>query len=189
MRDDLGRCRYAQKAIPGQYPAYPGTVGWKTGFQFIRDDLLGFDQTRKDIFHYALFAHSIGMPKDACQVEVPPGSGTFISDAACEASSTDFHVPRTNSGIADFPGGDLLITLGAFRDEQALPIGTPFMQGSTLMHELGHNFELTHGGLHVSNDSPREPNCKPQLPQRDELPVPVARVAGLDRKAVDGLLR
>ena len=151
----------AQMAIPGQYPAYPGTVGWKTGFQLMRDDLFRFDPTRKDIFHYALFAHSIGMPKDACQVEVPSGSGTFISDAACEASSTDFHVPRTNSGIADFPGGDLLITLGAFRDEQALPIGTPFMQGSTLMHEIGHNFEFTHGGLHVSNDSPREPNCKP----------------------------
>ena len=152
----------AQADMPGQYPKYPGTVGWKTGFQLMRDDLFGFDPTRKDSFHYALFAHSVGIPKDACQVEDPPDSGIFVSlpEADCNARP-DFHVPRTNSGIADFPGGDLLITLGAFRSEMMLPVGTPFMQGSTLMHELGHNFELTHAGLHESNDAPREPNCKP----------------------------
>ena len=73
----------------------------------------------------------------------------------------DFHVPRTNSGIADFPGGDLLVSLGAFEDEHKLPIGTQFMQGATLMHELGHNFELTHAGLQSLNPLvPREPNCK-----------------------------
>ena len=32
-----------QGDIPGQYPKYPGTVGWKTGFQLIRDELLGVD--------------------------------------------------------------------------------------------------------------------------------------------------
>ena len=48
-----------------------------------------------------------------------------------------------------------------FEDEYKLPVGTQFMQGATLMHELGHNFELTHAGLHQSNSAPREPNCKP----------------------------
>ena len=36
------------------------------------------------------------------------------------------------------------------------------MQGSTLMHELGHNFELTHGGAgSLYPNVEREPNCKP----------------------------
>ncbi len=145
----------SQAAIPGQYPLYPGTVGWKTGFQLLRDELLGFDSTRKDIFHDVLFAHSVGIPKEPCQN--PDGT----SNLSCQDNNPDFHVPRTNSGIADFPGGDLLVALGAFEDENKLPIGTQFMQGSTLMHELGHNFELTHAGLQSLNPLvPREPNCK-----------------------------
>ena len=60
-------------------------------------------------------------------------------------------MPRTNTGVGDFPGGDLLVTLGAFDDAAGQPVGTPFMQASTLMHELGHTFELTHGGA---------PNCR-----------------------------
>ncbi len=67
----------------------------------------------------------------------------------------DFHVPRTITGVGDFPGGDILVTLGAFSDTDGKPVGTPFMQASTLMHELGHNVERRHGG-EIS-----EPNCKP----------------------------
>ena len=147
----------AQLDIPGQYPKYPGTVGWKTGFQLIRDELLGFDPARKDIFHYVLFGHSVGMPRDPCL------NADDSPNYTCQGTSPDFHVPRTNSGVADFPGGDVLVALGAFEDEQKLPVGTTFMQGSTLMHELGHNFELTHAGLQSLDPAiPREPNCKPQ---------------------------
>ncbi len=150
-----------------QFSAYPGTVGWKSGFRFLRDQALAvtplagspalpagadleafcgvpgyactrrFDPERQQMFHYALFAHAIGLPKSE------------------DPASLDFHVPRTNAGIADFPGGDLMITLGGFADVDGLPIGTPFMQASTLMHELGHNLELRHGGGAL------EPNCKP----------------------------
>ena len=64
--------------------------------------------------------------------------------------------PVTNTGVADFPGGDVLITLGAFLDkDNVTPTASAFVQGSTLMHELGHNFKLRHGG------GPDEPNCKP----------------------------
>ena len=152
--------------IPGQYPLYPGTVGWKTGFQMLRDAVLvdstgmAFDYARKDMFHYVLFAHSVGIPKAACQTELP--NGDLLSDFDCQENNPGFHVPRTNSGIADFPGGDVLITLGAFEDDFTRPIGTPFMQGSTLMHELGHNFELTHAGVASLDPTvEREPNCKP----------------------------
>ena len=89
------------------------------------------------MFRYALFAHALGLPKSE------------------EPTDPDFHVPRTNTGVGDFPGGDVMVTLGAFSDTDGLPVGTPFMQASTLMHELGHNMERRHGGEAF------EPNCKP----------------------------
>ena len=76
-----------------QFPAYPGTVSWKTGFDLHRDAPVGpegealtleeeaeqraacldpdyegncrirFDRNRKDIFHYGLYAHARGVPK------------------------------------------------------------------------------------------------------------------------------
>jgi VCBS repeat-containing protein len=154
-----------------QFSAYPGTVGWKTGFKFLRDELVDplqtednceiagspncdrrFDRNRKDMFRYALFAHAIGLPKEPCL------EADGSADAACQQSNADFHVPRTNSGVADFPGGDVVVSLGGFDDAAGNPIGTSFMQASTLMHELGHTFLLTHAG---PPQLPREPNCKP----------------------------
>src|SRR5207302_59668 len=48
---------------------YPGTVDWKAGFYYIKSgDATGtrpahFDSNRKDIFHYAVSAHALGLPK------------------------------------------------------------------------------------------------------------------------------
>jgi len=54
------------------------------------------------------------------------------------------------SGIAEIPGNDALITLGSWDGS----VGSTDQQASTLMHEMGHNINLNHGG----NDSV---NCKP----------------------------
>jgi hypothetical protein len=156
-----------------QFPKYPGTVGWKTGFRFLRDELLDptkseddceqpgalgcgrrFDRSRKDMFRYAFFAHSVGLPQDPCL----KADGSV--DAACQKDSLNhpgFRIPRTNSGIADFPGGDMLVTLGAFDDgrDPAKPVGNDLMQAGTILHELGHTFGRRHGG------DVNEPNCKP----------------------------
>ena len=122
------------------------------------------------MFRYALFAHALGLPKSE------------------EPTDPDFHVPRTNTGVGDFPGGDVMVTLGAFADTNGapvdhdlnpstaemwtpFPVGTPFMQASTLMHELGHNMERRHGGERVRTQ------LQADVPERDELPVPVARAA------------
>jgi hypothetical protein len=160
-----------------QFYAYPGTVGWKSGFRFFRDELLNqpalvfpeqceaagsdgtgepcerrFDANRSDMFHYALFAHALGVPREDCLNE------DSSIDEDCQDTNADFRAPRTNSGVADFPGGDVLVTLGGFNNSQGEPIGTDYMQAATVMHELGHNFELTHGGVRTF---PRESNCKP----------------------------
>lgn len=119
-----------------------------------------FDQNRQHMFRYALFAHGVGIPK--ADMPCLDGQGRAAADVngACGAEhglteNPDFRVPRSVTGVGDFPGADALITLGAFRDEQGLPVGTVFMQASTLMHELGHTFERRHGG------DTGEPNCKP----------------------------
>ena len=174
-----------------QFSQYPGTVGWKSGFRFLRDQALEvtplgsnpapppgadlenfcgvagytckrrFDTNRQQSFHYALFAHAVGLPEsDKPCLSAPGGTEQDDVEGVCPSGvkNPEFHTPRTNTGIGDFPGGDVLVTLGAFDDTTtptALPTGTPFMQASTLMHELGHNLERRHGG------EPLEQNCKP----------------------------
>jgi len=166
-----------------QFSDYPGTVGWKSGYRFLRDEVLSvtppsgvpapppgddfcdvpgyacnrrFDENRDQMFRYVLFAHAVGLPKselaclDATGTPVPD-----VNNSCAVAANPDFHVPRTNTGIGDFPGADVLVTLGGFDDNDGKPVGTPFMQASTWMHELGHNFERRHGGGAL------EPNCKP----------------------------
>ena len=131
------------------FPGFAGVVGWKSGFRSYRDAPIDrsagsaectagqpgceprFPHARKDIFHYALFAHALGVP-----------------------SPIDPTKPRPNSGVGDTGGGDLMVTLGLW-DQQT---GTPFVQGATLLHELGHNIGLHHGG--VVSTSTLEPNCK-----------------------------
>src|SRR5262249_43848187 len=131
------------------FPGFPGVVGWKNGFRAYRDGLIdrtgaGTDcskspgsceprmpRNRKDIFHYVLFAHALGY-----------------------GSPSNPLVPRKNSGIADSAGGDVMVTLGLW-DNQT---GSIFVQGSTLLHELGHNIGLRHGGVVPSGKI--EPNCK-----------------------------
>ena len=132
------------------FPGFSGVVGWKSGFRAYRDGLIdrtgtGVDcgtnpdsceprmpRTRKDIFHYLLFAHALGY-----------------------GSPSNPLVPRKSSGIADSGGGDLMVTLGLWEPQN----GTPFVQGSTLLHELGHNLGLRHGGVVPSGAI--EANCKP----------------------------
>ena len=75
-------------------------------------------------------------------------------------------MPSSTSGVADLPGSNLLVTLGRWNEF----LGRPFVQASTAFHELGHNSNLTHGGLPVSwgnkflntpTSTIIEPNCKP----------------------------
>jgi hypothetical protein len=131
------------------FPGFSGVVGWKNGFRAYRDAPIDRShggaactagqggceprmlRTRKDIFHYVLFAHALGY-----------------------GSPSNPLVPRKNSGIADSGGGDVMVTLGLW-DNQT---GTLFVQGSTLFHELGHNLGLRHGGVVPS--AKIEANCK-----------------------------
>ncbi len=137
-------------------------LSWKKGFDAVKSGFPAltinphFAHTRKDIFHYILMGHAL--------------AGPF--DATGKPLATD---PSSVSGVADRPGGDLMVTLGLWRTDNAAgcvqsdptgvntnictdQTGTVLVQAGTIMHELGHNLGLSHGGAF------RVPNCMPDYP-------------------------
>lgn len=56
----------------------------------------------------------------------------------------------STSGIAEAPGNDFMVTLGEWTSQ----VGTRRAQAGTLMHELGHNLSLQHGGADAVNRKP-----------------------------------
>jgi hypothetical protein len=137
----------AAAGVTCDFPDYAGVVGWKSGYQFLRDAVLNpaapvaqhqnrFDQNRLHSFRYVLFAHALGL------------------ESSVEG------VPTKTSGIGDPPGGDAMVTLG-FWDNF---VGTDFMQASTWLHEFGHTGNLKHGGpvtVAANGATSFEPNCRP----------------------------
>ena len=134
----------------GYHQPYP-VLSFEFGFASIRDGnqragiSAHFAQNRKDVFHYALFAHALAGPFDINGKPVDPVTG--------QPSST----PRSYSGIAQRPGGGFMVTLGLWRSDFAAndQVGSATVQAGTFMHELGHNLGLSHAGLVT------QPNCMP----------------------------
>jgi len=52
-----------------------------------------------------------------------------------------------SSGLAETPGDDFIVTLGAFSDS----VGTMFDRAATFVHELGHTLGLRHAGTMDAN--------------------------------------
>ncbi len=124
-----------------------------------------FDLTRKDIFHYVFFGHSTGEPKSPNPC-LSPATGTN-PDGSCTTHNPDFHVVTKRSGKGDRPGGDAIVTMGGWGNGFR---GSDFVQASTMMHETGHHFWLTHSGNPFDLQTPpsgpaplnpMEGNCNP----------------------------
>ncbi len=159
-------------------------VSWKLGFRALRDGPANpadrctaddpgcdarFHRNRKDIFRYALFGHAL-----ALENPFQPGK------------------PRRTSGIADAAGADMMITLGLWDGST----GTEFVQGATLLHEIGHTLGLRHGGVLPAGTpgaSVLEPNCKPNYQSvmnylfqvRGMLPVASGDASRLNEPVID----
>lgn len=177
-------------AVNCEFPAFPGTVGWKVGLQLYRDAPVAndgteltvaqinstwnagahrrrFDLNRRDYFHYVLYSHAQGRPKSplpCLNAGTPTGFGPNGTCAAPLSDNPDYHVPLSVSGVSDLPGGNVLVSLGLWENFT----GTTFVQASTTFHELGHNLNLWHGGVAaIWGDQASgtatyiEPNCKP----------------------------
>jgi hypothetical protein len=148
LEESMLVCRDTATHTCTYHEPYP-VLSYKLGFNSVRDGnhLLNppiqshFAYNRKDIFHYVLFAHAL--------------AGPF--DLTGKPLDTD---PRSISGVADRPGADVMITLGLWRSD--IPandqVGSALVQAGTLMHELGHNLNLSHGGWSST------PNCLANYP-------------------------
>lgn len=78
------------------------------------------------------------------------------------------------TGIADLPGDDFVVSLGG-RLRDGLPI-TPYVEGGTFMHELGHNLGLHHGG---DEDEPNyKSNYLSVMNYRFQYGIPYASTPG-----------
>jgi len=103
-----------------------------------------FDLPRNNIFHYLLFANS-----------------QLIDGTA------------GSSGYAEINGDDVIITLGGWGLNSVNPESLNYLvniQASTIMHELGHNFGLNHGGADYTNNKPNHLSVMNYLYQLSGLP-------------------
>jgi len=102
------------------------------------------DYSRMQVFHYLIFANSQNL------------DGTAGS-----------------SGLAEAVGNDLLVTLGNWGLHSGNTANTNILinyQASTLMHELGHNLGLLHGGDESTNYKPNYISVMNYLYQLSGLP-------------------
>lgn len=130
----------------GQVPFAPGmTIGTGAGLADLYDykrDYMAYN--RLPIFHYLVFANSQ-------QSNGSPGS----------------------TGLAEQPGNDLLVTLGSGTLNTASAAETNRLinyQAGTVMHELGHNLNLGHGGGDNTNFKPNYLSVMNYLYQLNGLP-------------------
>ncbi len=113
------------RVIFRQYTPYSFNQGVESLFHY---KMANFDMRRKPIFHYMLMANSRNVDGSA-------GS----------------------SGVAEINGNDLMISLGNWGLSLDNQISTNLAynyQAATIMHELGHNLGLDHGGNNAVNYKP-----------------------------------
>jgi hypothetical protein len=120
----------------GCFGVGPGVVSFDT----LKNDANNFGQfnPRRFAYHYCIFGHY-------------------------QATTCFGYTPCTCSGCGELPGNDFLVTLGGWDtwggdiDGDGLvdaDVGTVQTQAGTLMHELGHNLDLHHGGDEDVNYKP-----------------------------------
>ena len=131
-----------EQVIFRPYTPYNFNAGVEGLFHY---KMANFDMRRKPIFHYMLMASSLN--EDG---SVGP------------------------AGLAEVNGNDLMITFGNWGlslDNEASRNLTYNYQASTIMHELGHNLGLEHGGNNSINYKPNHLSIMNYLYQLRGLPT------------------
>ena len=175
-------CDPTENPVTCVFWAYPGTVPWKTGFRFLRDESLshrkvvaGIDKGPDEAACVAAETDSLDSTtcvrrfdsnrRDSFRYGFWAHSlGTVkVDDSGVPLLDGGSYIPRNISGVADgggSGGGDFMVSLGAFGSHVGNENAQ--VQASTFMHELGHTLRLRHGAVVGVNGIPTpEANCKP----------------------------
>lgn len=123
-----------------------GTSGVTSFYKLKADNA---DVRRRLAFHHVIFANA-------------------LADVSCGNSGSG------TSGVAEQGGNDVVITLGRLNLSLATQNATNQTinwQSATLMHELGHNLGLRHGGFEDANYKPNYLSVMNYYYQFDGLPV------------------
>jgi uncharacterized repeat protein (TIGR01451 family) len=117
-------------AMPGGCGA--GFPAGAANFDTLKDANFGINNPAHFAYHYCIFAHFGATPDDA--------------------------------GCSETPGNDMLLSFGGMYLDgppdvdgdgiSDVNVGTVMDQASTIMHELGHNLGLDHGGFEEANYKP-----------------------------------
>jgi hypothetical protein len=145
------------------FPNFAGTVGWKLGFLRIKNGDPSaspplpayFDHSRKDIFHYAVFAHTMGLPRwmmiDGTLISVVVSGGTATVTTAVPhlANPGDF------VSISGAPGSANLN--GVYSVATVIPANPPATASTsfTISIPLANDGTYQNRGLGVGNGIPR----------------------------------
>jgi hypothetical protein len=116
-----------------------------------------FNPNLNQAYHYAIFGHYSTCDSPAHCGACPPPLNT---DGTTKNVSV---VKFQSSGVSEFFGNDLIVSLANFIDEKG---NTPdvYNLGGTFMHELGHNFGLHHGGGFDADGTAEDtPDFKPNF--------------------------
>jgi hypothetical protein len=76
------------------------------------------------------------------------------------------------SGCGELPGNDFVVSLGSWTVVGGHGVGTRDEQAGTLMHELGHNLNLRHGGANDDNCKPNYLSVMTYTRQINNAPIP-----------------
>ena len=173
-------------APPCQFDAFPGTIGWQANF----------DQHRKFISIRAAKVSAVGCFTRMRAADlgrhfpawIPTARKRCIAMARSSALVTcsgtpnpDFRVPSGKLGIAQTPGGKVLVSTGLW--DRTNFVGTDDLIAITTLHELGHNGGLWHGGPRTGLEFDDEADGGPaqlqaELPEHHELLFQHPRLEG-----------
>ena len=102
-----------------QFKDFPGTVGWQIGYNAYAD--LYFDRYRNGLFHWIFYVHANGRTRQLPCLNANGLPTLYNSNGVCtdttdpdDGPNPKFNagVPTTQSGVAQLPGGKVMVSLG-----------------------------------------------------------------------------
>jgi hypothetical protein len=128
-----------------------------------------FDPKKSSFYHYLVFAHD-----NTCYGTGSPGCG----DSSCAPTGDTQPKPNT-TGIAEIYGNDMIVSLGLTQAVSTDHDTVVRNEAGTIMHELGHNMGLHHGGSVGPPNPPPKPNYLSAMNYMYQLPgIPVTDTPG-----------